>query len=213
MNKHVIKILLVVFCLCPLSFSQERFNEVTQPGPGDVKNTSKYLLREDSRNSSKKSSENTAPVKSVELYRYQVDLMQKNKVIKEESSFNIISSFRQNIRFGGFWDRYAIVNFKPDMFIKPFEFLSIYAVHNSSYFIPITAVKEHFKLMALQSAAILAIDNTIKHFMPAGKIIKSVTGFLLKNIVMNTMLGKIKSNGNDKIFEQGSYYCAVSIRF
>lgn len=213
MGKHVIKILLAVCCLCPLSISQERFNEVTQPGIGNPNNTSKYLLRKDSKNSSKKSSENTSPEKSVELYRYQVDLMQKNKLLKEENSFNIVSSFRQNIRFGGFWDRYAIVNFKPDMFIKPFEFLSIYAVHNSSYFIPISAVKEHFKLMALQSAAILVIDNTIKHFLPAGKIIKSVTGFLLKNIVMNTMLEKIRNNGKDKIFEQGSYYCAVSIRF
>lgn len=99
------------------------------------------------------------------------------------------------------------------MYIKPFDFISIYAVHNSSYFIPIKAVKEHFKLMAIQSAAILAIDNTIKYLLPSSKTIGSIAGFILKNIVINSLMKDILSNGSDKIFEQGNYYCAVSIRF
>lgn len=212
MIKHVIKIMLAVYCLQSLLLSQDMFQETAETGLVNNNNTTKFLLREDSK-SKELNTENTEKIRSVELYRYSVDLMQKSKTIKEESTFNIVSSFRQNIRFGGFWDRYAIVNFTPNMFIKPFDFLSIYAVHNSSYFIPITAVKEHFKLMAVQSAAILAIDNTIKHLLPAGKMIKAIAGFILKNVVINSLLGKIISEGSDKIFEQGSYYCSMSIRF
>jgi hypothetical protein len=212
MIKHVIKILLAVYCLQNLVISQDRLQESTEIGTVNTNNTSKYLLREESK-SKELNPENSEKVRSVELYRYTVDLLQKNRTIKEENTFNIVSSFRQNIRFGGFWDRYAIVNFTPNMFIKPFDFLSIYAVHNSSYFIPIKAVKEHFKLMAVQSAAILAIDNTIKHLMPASKMIKAIAGFVLKNVVINSLLGKIISKGSDKIIEQGSYYCSISIRF
>jgi hypothetical protein len=67
--------------------------------------------------------------------------------------------------------------------------------------------------MAIQSAAILVIDNTVKHIMPAGRMIKAITGFLLKNVVINSLLGQILSKGSERIFEQGSYYCSVSIRF
>jgi len=212
MIKHVIKILLAVYGLHSFIISQDRLQETTEPGTVNVSNTSKYLLREESK-SKELNSESSGKVHSIELYRYTVDLMQKSRTMKEENTFNIVSSFRQNIRFGGFWDRYAIVNFTPDMYIKPFDFLSIYAVHNSSYFIPIKALKEHFKLMAIQSAAILVIDNTVKHIMPAGRMIKAITGFLLKNVVINSLLGQILSKGSERIFEQGSYYCSVSIRF
>lgn len=212
MIKHVIKILLAFYCLHNLVISQDLLQESTEIGSVNTNNTSKYLLREDSK-SKELDTETSEKIRSVELYRYTVDLMQKSKTVKEENTFNIVSSFRQNIRFGGFWDRYAIVNFTPDMYIKPFDFLSIYAVHNSSYFIPIKAMKEHFKLMAVQSAAILAIDNTIKHLLPASKMIKAIAGFVLKNVVINSLLGKIISKGSDKIIEQGSYYCSMSIRF
>jgi len=212
MIKHVIKILLAFYCLHNLVISQDLLQESTEIGSVNTNNTSKYLLREDSK-SKELDTETSEKTRSVELYRYTVDLMQKSKTVKEENTFNIVSSFRQNIRFGGFWDRYAIVNFTPDMYIKPFDFLSIYAVHNSSYFIPIKAMKEHFKLMAVQSAAILAIDNTIKHLLPASKMIKAIAGFVLKNVVINSLLGKIISKGSDKIIEQGSYYCSMSIRF
>ncbi|HWA05262.1 MAG TPA: hypothetical protein VG961_01850 [Ignavibacteria bacterium] len=212
MIKHVIKILLAVYGLNSFVISQDRLQETTETGTVNISNTSKYLLREESK-SKELNSEKSGEVRSIELYRYTIDLMQKSRTIKEENTFNIVSSFRQNIRFGGFWDRYAIVNFTPDMFIKPFDFMSIYAVHNSSYFIPIKAVKEHIKLMAVQGAAILAIDNTIKHLLPASKMIKAITGFLLKNVVINSLLGQILNKGSDRIFEQGSYYCSVNIRF
>ena len=211
MTKHVIIILLVSYCILPYSFSQDEVKALNESDNINLNSTKSIIRVEPSVNESLY--ETQFKSKNEELYRYSFDLLQKSKVLKEEQTFNIVSSFRRNIRFGGFWERYAIVNFTPDMFIKPFDFLSIYAVHNSSYFIPIKAVKEHFKLMAIQSAAILVIDNTVKHLLPASGMIKSVTGFILKNVVINTLLDDILKNGSERIFEQGSYYCSVSIRF
>ncbi|MEO8511933.1 MAG: hypothetical protein ABI543_00105 [Ignavibacteria bacterium] len=213
MIKHVIKILLAFYCFHTMSLAQDlrHIESVNQPGVNN--NDTKAPLQKDF-NSQKSTIQNeTISTPGNELYRYSFDLMQTSRKLKEESTFNIVSSFRQNIRFGGFWDRYAIVNFTPDMYIKPFDFMSIYAVHNSSYFIPIKAVKDHFKLMAIQSAAILAIDNTVKFFLPMSRMLKAIAGFVLKNIVINGLMKDILSRGSDKIFEQGNYYCAVSIRF
>lgn len=214
MIKHVIKIILVFYSVQIISFSQDIRSTAPVNESRDNVLSQKYLLQQDLKNEKDVNKENSdEKVHTAELYRYSFDIMQKSKTMKEESRFNIVSSFRQNIRFGGFWDRYAIVNFTPDMFIQPLDFISIYAVHNSSYFIPIKAVKEHFKLMAVQGAAIMIIDNSVKHLLPAGKMIKSIIGFALKNAVLNTLLKNIINNGNDRVFEQGSYYCAVSIRF
>ncbi len=215
MIDHVIKILLATYCLQSISFSQDirQVKPVNETRENNY--DSKYLLQQElnsTKNSATKQSE-SEKIQSIELYRYSFDLMQKGKKIKEESTFSIVSSFRQNIRFGGFWDRYAIVNFTPDMYIKPFDFISIYAVHNTSYFIPIIAVKEHIKLMAIQSAVILAIDNSVKFLLPMSKTLKAIAGFIIKNVVINSFTKDIINRGNDRIFEQGNYYYAVSVRF
>lgn len=150
----------------------------------------------------------------VVLYRYDYDPMeQSRKMMKEESRFNIISSFRSNIRFGGFYDRYAIVNFTPQMSFMPAEFISVYAHHNISYFVPIMSAKEHFKSMAAQSAAVLAIDNVVKHIFPSGKIFRSVAGFVLKNAVIHYMTKAILGKGSDRVLEYDFYYYSVSIKF
>jgi hypothetical protein len=147
------------------------------------------------------------------LYRYRYDPMeQSRRIMKEENRFNIVSSFRSNIRFGGFYDRYAIVNFTPQMSFKPAEFISVYAHHNISYFVPIQSAKEHFTSMAAQGAAILAVDNIVKHILPAGIILRSITGFILKNTVIHFMTRSILGKGNDKVLEYDFYYYSVSIR-
>jgi hypothetical protein len=148
------------------------------------------------------------------LYRYQYDPMeQSKKIMKEESKFNIVSSFRSNIRFGGFYDRYAIVNFTPQMSFKAFDLINVYAHHNISYFVPIQSVKEHFTSMATQGAAILAIDNFVKHILPEGKIFRSITGFILKNTAIHLLTRSITGKGSDRVLEYDFYYYSVSIRF
>lgn len=122
----------------------------------------------------------------------------------------IINSFKSNIHFGGFWNHYAIINFTPDMFVKPFDFISIYASHNTSVYIPISEAKSYIKTLAIKSLAIVAIDNSIRFLLPPNKILQSLAGFAAKNIVMSFL--KTTSGGNPAL-EFKYFYYAVSIRF
>jgi len=126
-------------------------------------------------------------------------------------NFNIISSFRKNIRFGGFWENYAIVNFTPDMFIQPFDFISLYASHNYSNYIPMTSIKENIKPLAIEGAVILAVDNTVKFLFSFNKIVQSIVNFTAKNI----LIGMIRNSMvyENKPLEYKYYYYSVSIRF
>ncbi len=147
------------------------------------------------------------------LFRYSMDFLHPQRNLKEEQEFNVVKSFRSNIRFGGFWDKYVIVNYTPEMNIQPTKSISIFAQHNLSYFIPITGLKEHFRMMAIQSAAILAIDNSVKLLVPVKGMLNSIVNFALKNAVLHYMLKSVTSNGNEKIFEFGYYYYSISVRF
>jgi hypothetical protein len=126
---------------------------------------------------------------------------------------NVVSSFRNNIHFGGFWDKYAIVNFSPSVFIKPSEFISIYANHNFSCFIPVKGIKEHAEMLCIQGAAIMAVDNSIKILFGPNKIIPSIAGFVLKTLIINTVMSTINKNKENKILDYRNYYYSVSIRF
>ena len=92
-----------------------------------------------------------------------------NKKINR-SGFNIVSSYRENIHFAGFYERYAILNFTPTLNIQPFDFININANQIYSCFIPISGVKEHFKTLFIQGAAVLAVDNSVKLIFGKDKI-------------------------------------------
>ena len=146
-------------------------------------------------------------------YRYKFP---SGSIKEEKPSFNIVSSFRSNIRFGGFWDKYAIINFTPQMFIKPFDFISIYANHNTSCFVPIKAVKEHFKSLAVQGAAVLAVDNSVKFLLSSNSLISAIVSFAAKNVAIYYIM-KSFNKGNitndNKIVDYQNYYYAFSVRF
>lgn len=126
---------------------------------------------------------------------------------------NVVSSFRNNIRFGGFWNKYAIVNFSPSVSIKPSDFISIYANHNFSCFIPVKGIKEHAEMLCIQGAAIMAVDNSIKILFGPNKMIPSIAGFVLKTLIVNTMLSAINRGKENKILDYRNYYYSISIRF
>ena len=155
-----------------------------------------------------KNTEDMLTLKSEVDYRaYMQNTMNQGKA-PEIPSFNIVSSFRKNIRFGGFYEGYAIINFTPDMFIQPFGFINIYASHNFSKYIPITSIKENFKSLAIEGAAILAIDNSVKFLFSFNRMIQSIVSFAAKNLV----IGMIK-NEQKSLLEFKYYYYSVSIRF
>lgn len=181
-------------------------------------NNSEYSLINNSSSSEKISI--VKPEKKVEtaeieskLYEFQFNAFnrpEKNVVFK----FDIVSSFRSNIRYGGFWDKYAIVNFTPEMYIKPFDFISIYAIRSMSFWVPIDGIKQNFKSMALRSAAILAVDNSIKLFLGNEKIIGPVMGFLLKNLFLYAInKSESESDNKNNLKNYDQHYYAISIRF
>jgi hypothetical protein len=141
---------------------------------------------------------------------FNIDQQQESKV---KRTFNIVSSFRENIRFGGFWGKYAIININPSLNIKPFDFISIYANQNLSCFIPIDGIKEHFKSLFVQGVAILAVDNSVKLFFDSHKILPVLAGFVIKNFIISTVIKSINKQTGNKMYAYNSYYYSMSIRF
>lgn len=129
----------------------------------------------------------------------------------EENKLDLVSSFRSNIRFGGFWDKYAIINFSPSVFVQPVDFISVYANHNTSMFIPVKEIKDEFKNLCIKGAAVLAIDNFFRIIGGSNKTLPLIANFALKNIVLSLIQSALNKNAD--CFEQRSYYYAVSIRF
>jgi len=156
-----------------------------------------------------KSDENE--IKSVLLtHPFRIDPPHPAKV---KPNFNIVSSFRENIRFGGFWGKYAIINFNPSFNIKPFDFISIYGNQTMSCWVPIDGIKEHFKSLCIQGAAILVVDNTTKLIFGPNKILPTLAGFALKNLIITMLTHSISKQSANKIYSYNSYYYSVNIKF
>jgi len=140
------------------------------------------------------------------------DLMPK-PVVQQKPSFNIVASFRENIHFGGWWNKYAIINFTPNINIKPFGFISIYANQNLSCFVPIDGIKQHFEFLCVQGASILSIDNGFKLLFDQSRIVPAVVAFALKNIVMSVVMNTLNNNSPDRLYSYRSYYYSMNITF
>ncbi|MDQ3020880.1 MAG: hypothetical protein M3R36_09960 [Bacteroidota bacterium] len=135
---------------------------------------------------------------------------------EEKYSFDIISSVGSNISFGGFWDKYALLNFTPQMYIKPLSFISIYANNNLYCLIPLKGIKEHFQSVTIQGLSILAIDNSMKLFFPDNHWIPQLISFAAKNLLINFVIKpsfKKSNNSDTQILDFENYYYSVSINF
>ena len=131
---------------------------------------------------------------------------------KIESAFSLVSSVRKNIRFAGFWKRFAIINFTPNVYLQPNDNISLYANHTYSCLIPIKGIKEHFKMLCIQGVSILAVDNAVKYIFGSDKMIPARAGFALKTIIINSVMSTINKGKKTKIYDNISYYYSVSIR-
>jgi hypothetical protein len=131
---------------------------------------------------------------------------------KMESAFSLVSSVRKNIRFAGFWKRFAIINFTPNVFLQPNDYVSIYANHTYSCLIPIKGIKEHFKMLCIQGVSILVVDNIEKFVFGGNKMIPSIVGFALKTVIIKSVMSTINKGKKNRIYDNISYYYSVSIR-
>lgn len=196
--------------LTKLCFSQDDFNNEDFKRVGD---DAIYIGKDKDFNLTME--EKKRPENRIEdiVLSYNYKLLQTKK--PDESSFDITSSFGSNIKFSGFWDEYAILNFTPQMFIQPLDFIDIYASHNISCYVPFGGIKKHFQTIALQSLSVVALDNSLKYLFPDRLWVIDVIAFAAKNFIISffiNSLEKDKGKGN-LFFGDKYYYYSMNIRF
>jgi hypothetical protein len=125
---------------------------------------------------------------------------------------NLITSFSENIDIGGISGKYAIISFTPKLRIEPMESISISANQNVRYLIPIKTAGQHIKLLVVQSAYILAIDNFMNLMFKTQTITQSITGFIAKNLVSALVGTFIDNNSKYKTYSITSYQYSIKIR-
>lgn len=135
---------------------------------------------------------------------------------EEKYSFDFVNSVGSNISFGGFWDKYAIINFTPNVFIRPADFISIYANNNLNCLVPLKGLDEHIKSITLQGFAVLAVDNSFKILFPSDHWVPQLISFAAKNVLINFVIKPSIRNGADAenpVLEFENYYYSLSINF
>ncbi len=135
----------------------------------------------------------------------------------EKHPADFITSVSNNISFGGFWEKYAVVNFTPQLYIKPVGFISIYANHYLNCLIPVGEITEYSQTMILQSITILTVENSMKIlFNNDVSWIAEVVTFAAKNLLLNTLIKPAISNSassSSPILQYENYYYSMSIAF
>jgi len=135
----------------------------------------------------------------------------------ERTKVDIVSSFGNNISFGGFWENYAVINFTPQISIQPAEFISIYANHYLNCLIPLSSLKEYSGSVILQGIAILSVDQSMKLFLQKeSSWISEIIAFAAKNLLLNLIIKSSinnNSNSNSPSLQFENYYYSMSIEF
>lgn len=129
----------------------------------------------------------------------------------EKTSFNFLSSINSNISFGGFWERYAILNFTPNTYIKPVSFISISANRSLSCFVEIKDVKQKMSSIILQGVSMIAIDNVSKIFLNKASWISEAIIYTAKNLLINLFIKPSANENKTPVYE--SFYYSVRINF
>lgn len=135
----------------------------------------------------------------------------KKREIKEEFNFNPIKSINGNIKFGGVYDNKVDLYFAPQMYIKPFDWIGIYAIRHKHVYIPIEEIKDNIKPLAIETAGLVIIENVVNFFTLNDKMINGILNFALKNGF--TFLMQSLEDENKKLPKWEYYYCSVGIRF
>jgi len=215
----MLKLVIIFICLSPLgiilSYAQENTDDKIKTNSESREKNSIIKLNKQDNSTLTKNDD------AVNYNSFEISVRNSTRQIlhpdkaTEKPTFNIVSSFRNNIHFGGFWNGYAILNFTPTMFIQPFDFISVYANHNISMFVPIKGIKENIKSLVIEWAAVLAVDNSVKFLLPYNHIVQSIVGFAAKNLVLS-FIRNITNNTNSNptgMLEFKYYYYSVSVRF
>lgn len=211
MNNLLVKIFRVsILSLFIISYL---FSQSTKVKSVITQTETSVLINTDLNNNISITKENKVFSKTTELFMFEM-FSHRNHQAELPFTQSIVSSFRDNIRFGGFWDKFTIVNLTPSLNIKPAEFISLYAFHNLSYFVPLEGIRENIKSMAMRGGVLMAVDYAEKMFSNRKNILVPLISFaakiLLVNIINRTEKDRDKENN---LLHYDYQYYSVSIRF
>lgn len=132
-------------------------------------------------------------------------------------SLDILSTIQSNLSFGGFWDKYVVINFTPQVLIKPAGFLNIYSSHYLNCLIPLEDVAEYSRSIIIQGIAISAIDNSIKFITGEGNSwIIDAAVYTVKILMLNVFVKPAferKSGSPTSVLMFDNYYYSLNINF
>jgi hypothetical protein len=133
------------------------------------------------------------------------------KKTKEEFSFNPVSSLNGNLKFGGFWDGGVDLYFAPEVYIQPFDGVSIYAVRHSHVYIPLEQMQDNIKPLVIETICLAAIENAVNFLTFEDKVLNGILNFALKNGF--TYLTQSARKEEQLLPTWEYYYCSIGITF
>lgn len=208
MKNNFIKYLLIFSIASECSYSQD-----TNPDNRKISQPYKYfsgkseLIKSESEYSS---AQKILSKKRIEKFHFEYH---KSK-IQQHYSFDLFNSVGSNINFGGIWDKYAVINFTPQISIQPASFLKIYANRFLNCLIPVDGIKGYSASVIIQSALMLAADNALKLMMNSkNNWITDLISFAAKNLLINILIKPDLENSKSPALLYESYYYSTSIIF
>ncbi len=135
---------------------------------------------------------------------------------EQEFRFDLVSSVGSNISFGGIYEKYAFINFTPNMFISPVDDIQIYANHNLVKVVPLEEINNAAGSLILQSIVLVAAENTVNLIVNERTWISDLVSFTLKNILIGMLVRPAVKTGNSKMIpwiQDESFYYSVGVRF
>lgn len=134
----------------------------------------------------------------------------------KNNSLDLLGNIGSNISFGGFYESFAVLNFTPQLNIKPTGFLNIYANHYLNILIPLSRAKEVSKSILINSISMIALENAADLLFKKNNWLIDIAEFTLKNCLINLFLKPELNNTsdvNERILQFDNFYYSVSITF
>ena len=134
----------------------------------------------------------------------------------QEFRFDLVSSVGSNISFGGIYEKYAFINFTPNMFIRPADGIQIYANHNLLKVVPLEDINNAAGSLILQSIVLVAAENTINILVNERTWVSELVTFTLRNILIGMLVRPVVKTSNRKMIpwiQDESFYYSVGVRF
>ncbi|MCB0727569.1 MAG: hypothetical protein KDD00_08895 [Ignavibacteriae bacterium] len=162
-----------------------------------------------------KSSEN----KLKKEFYYRIDNLEFNSSKfkkKEDYSFDILGNFGNNVSFGGFYESFAVINFTPQLNIKPAGFISVYANHYLNVLIPISRAREVSNSVLISSVSMLALEYAADLLFRNENWLAEIAEFAIKNCLLNLSLKpglKNYDSSGENILQFDNFYYSMSISF